>query len=70
METRSGVVHPGLVSGSVQILPDLELEKVDNDNTLDKVLVRDATTGIIKQRDASTIFNGSGTLYRLPLMDS
>ena len=63
----SGVVHPGLVSGSVQILPDLELEKVDNDNNLDKVLVRDTTTGIIKQRDASTIFNGSGTLYRLPL---
>ena len=63
----SEVVHPGLLNGSVQILPDLELEKVDNDNTLDKVLVRDATTGIIKQRDASTIFNGSGTLYRLPL---
>ena len=63
----SEVVHPGLVNGSVQILPDLELEKVDDDNTLDKVLVRDATTGIIKQRDASTIFNGSGTLYRLPL---
>lgn len=65
----SEVVHPGLVSGSVQILPDLELEKVDNDNTLDKVLVRDATTGIIKQRDASSISPpiGSGTLYRLPL---
>ena len=63
----SEVVHPGLVNGSVQILPDLELEKVDDDNTLDKVLVRDTTTGIIKQRDASTIFNGSGTLYRLPL---
>ena len=63
----SEVVHPGLVNGSVQILPDLELEKVDNDNTLDKVLVRDTNTGIIKQRDASTIFNGSGTLYRLPL---
>jgi len=51
----SEVVHPGLVKGSVQILPDLELEKVDDNNTLDKVLVRDVTTGIIKQRDASTI---------------
>jgi hypothetical protein len=65
----SEVVHPGLASGSVQILPDLELEKVDDDNTLDKVLVRDATTGIIKQRDASSISPpiGSGTLYTLPL---
>ena len=65
----SEVVHPGLVNGSVQILPDLELEKVDDDNTLDKVLVRDTTTGIIKQRDASSISPpiGSGTLYRLPL---
>ena len=64
----SEVVHPGLVNGSVQILPDLELEKVDDDNTLDKVLVRDVTTGIIKQRDASTIKPqvGFDTLAMLP----
>ena len=64
----TGTKHPGLDLGFVQVLPQLELETVPQDDTLDKVLVRDATTGVVHQRDASTIKPqvGFDTLDMLP----
>jgi hypothetical protein len=64
----AGGVHPRLADGSVQINVDLELEDVPDDNALEKVLVRDTTTGLVRQRDASTIKPqvGFDTLEMLP----
>jgi hypothetical protein len=64
----AGGVHPRLADGSVQINVDLELEDVPDNNALEKVLVRDTTTGLIRQRDASTIKPqvGFDTLEMLP----
>lgn len=64
----AGSVHPRLADGSVQVNVDLELEDVPDDNALEKVLVRDTTTGLVRQRDASTIKPqvGFDTLDMLP----
>ena len=64
----AGGVHPRLADGSVQVNIDLELEDVPDDNALEKVLVRDTTTGLVRQRDASTIKPqvGFDTLDMLP----
>jgi len=67
-DPSNGSPAPRFVDGSVQVVVDLELEDVPDNNTLEKVLVRDTATGLVRQRDASTIKPqvGFDTLDMLP----
>jgi len=62
------VKNDTLLEGNVEVNGTTKLDTIDQDDTLTQVLVRDINNdNLLKWRDSSTIFNGSGTLYRLPL---